>query len=111
MRTRTSIAGLSSSALERFLQPPGNRIGHQRAQVAAEHRELLHAARAQEAVLRRGEHVDALDVGGQFTVQLVHLELVLEVRDRAQALHDGPRSVLASEIDEQRSKGLYLHVA
>ena len=48
--------------------------------------------------------------GRHLTVQLVHLELVLEVRDRAQALHDRLGAVLARELDDQGIKGFYLHI-
>ena len=36
----------------------------------------------------------------------MHLELVLEVRDRAQALDDDLRSLLAREVDDERRERL-----
>src|SRR5215216_3040286 len=90
MRTRTSMRLLarSSSAGERFLQAPRDRVGDEVGDVSPEGRDLLDSARGQETVLRRGHQVDRLDVTGQMTVELVHLQLVLEVRDRAQSLDD-----------------------
>ena len=52
-----------------------------------------------------------LDVGGQLAVELVHLELVLEVRDRPQPLDDRLGTVLAREIDDEGIERLDLHVA
>src|SRR3712207_7230653 len=43
---------------------------------------------------------------GQHAVELVHLELVLEVRDRAQPLHDRRRADLAGEVDDEDVEGL-----
>ena len=55
---------------------------------AVEGRELAHAARREEAVLRRRHQVHGLDVGCEPLVQVAHLELPLVVRDGPQALHD-----------------------
>jgi len=41
---------------------------------------------------------------------LVHLELVLEIGDRTEALDDRRRPVLAGEVDEQRREDLCLDV-
>ena len=54
--------------------------------VPAEGRELLDAARGDEAVLGAGHDVDRLDLLRLTAVELVHLELVFEVRDGAQAV-------------------------
>ena len=42
-----------------------------------------------------------LDLGRHLPVELIHLELVLEVGDRPQPLHDRVRAVLAREVDDQ----------
>src|SRR4051812_30533710 len=55
--------------------------------VSPERGDLLHPARGDEAELRAGHDVHGLDVRGKRAVQVVHLELPFEVRDRAQALH------------------------
>src|SRR5215217_8146224 len=102
---------LSSSPLQFFLQACSHPIGHQAAHIAAEHRQLLHPGGAKEAELWRRHHVHALDVGRHLPVQLVHLELVLEIRDRPQSLDDRLRAVLPGEVDEERIKGFYLHIA
>src|SRR6218665_2594656 len=102
---------LSSSALERFLQARGYRRGHQSGQIPSEHCQLLDAAGAEEAELWGRHQVRALDVGGHLAIELVHLELVLEVGDRAQALDDRLGTVLAGELDEQVVERLDLHVA
>src|SRR5215218_4413003 len=103
MRTRTSMGLLarSSSAGERFLQAPRDRVGDEVGDVAPEGGDLLDSARGQETVLRRRHQVDGLDVVGEMAVELVHLQLVLEVRDRAQALDDRRRSDPARVVDDQ----------
>src|SRR5215218_3797179 len=111
MSTRTSMVTLSSSALERFLQAGGYLCRHQPGQVATESGQLLDPAGAEEAVLRRGHQVGALDVGSELAVELVHLELVLEVGDRAQSLDDRTGAVVAGEVDEQVVEGLHFDVA
>src|SRR5918999_4103864 len=100
----------SSLSLQFFLQPGRYPVGHQPLDVSPEHRQLLHSAGAQEAELRRGHQIDALDVRGHLSIELVHLELVLEVRDRPQPLDDGSGAVLTGEIDEEGIKGFYLHI-
>src|SRR5215218_9498087 len=86
MRTRTSMGLLarSSSAVELFLQAPRHLVRDEVRYVAPEGRDLLDSARGQETVLRRRHQVDRFDVVGQMAIELVHLQLVLEVRDRAQ---------------------------
>src|SRR5919112_5526894 len=107
MRLETSLRGL---ALELLLEPGGHAAGHEVVEGPAEGGDLLHAARAEKAVLRRGHHVDGLDVGGHLAVELVHLEFILEVRDGAQPFDDGVGAVLSREIDDQPIKGFYLHI-
>src|SRR5688572_13523386 len=101
MSTRTSMALPVSSARERFLQTPRNRLRDKIGDVAAESGDLLHSARGEKTVLRRRHEVDGFDVRGQLAVELVHLQLVLEVRDRAQSLDDGLRPALARELDHE----------
>ena len=48
----------------------------------------------------RGRHEEGLDAG-QLAVHLGHLQLVLEVADRAQALHDHRDLVGAAVVDQQ----------
>src|SRR6185436_17959664 len=75
--------------------------GHQALDVAAERRDLLHAARGDEGELRAGHHVHRLDLGREAVVEPVHLELPLEVRDHPEPLDHRPRAVLAGEVDDQ----------
>src|SRR6266849_2253339 len=88
IRTRTSMGfSLASAALipwilrgartscrEHFLEPAGNRLGHEVGDVAAEGRDLLHPAGRDEAHVRTGHHVHRLDIGGEVAVELIHLE-------------------------------------
>ena len=61
--------------------------------------------------LARGHQVDGLDVRRLPAVELVHLELVLEVGDRAQALDDRLRPALAREVDDEDAERLDRDVA
>src|SRR6185369_16581618 len=109
--TRTSMALPVSSARERFLQTLRNRLGHEVGDISTESGDLLHAARGEETVLRRCHEVDGLDVGGQLPVELVHLQFVLEIRDRAQSLHDCAGPSLPRELDHQVRERLHADVA
>src|ERR1039458_1509952 len=88
MSTKTSIASPSSSAFQLFLQPSRDFAGDEIVDPAPEGGELLHTTRRKETVLRAGHQVNRLDLRVLPAVELVHLQLVLEVRDRAQSLHD-----------------------
>src|SRR4051794_22858039 len=101
MRTRTSMAVVSSLARQLFLQPPGDGFRNEAFDVPAEGGELLDPARAEERVLRRAHQVHRLDVVGLARVELGHLQLVLEVGDRTQALHDRGRPDAARELDDE----------
>src|SRR4028118_584345 len=104
MRTRTSMAAsLRSLPRELFLQPCGDPRRHVLADVPPEGGELLHPARAEETVLGAGHQVERVDVGRLLAVELVHLELVLEVRDRAQPLDDPPRAPAPRAARAQRA--------
>src|SRR3546814_17308806 len=59
--------------------------------VAAEPADLLHEARGDELLAFRGHEEDGLDAGVEAGVHRRHLELVLEVRHRAQAAHQQDR--------------------
>src|SRR4051812_39599419 len=74
-----------------------NEVGN----IAPEGGHLLHSGGGEEAVVGRGDHVDALDPRVELAVELGHLELVLEVGDRPQALDDRLRAVVAGELDQQ----------
>src|SRR5829696_8343916 len=106
IRTRTSMAPFSSLPGEQLLQPRGHAPWDQLLDVPTERRQLLDAARAQETVLRAGHQVEGLDVRCLLAVELVHLQLVLEVGDRPQALHDRLGADLAREVDDERGEGL-----
>src|SRR4051812_39904934 len=111
MRTRTSMGwailllsaewGATSSVGEELLQAACNRGRHEGGDVAAERGDLLDPARGDEAHLGARHHVDGLDLGRERPVQLVHLELVLEVRDHAKALHDHLRVPASREVDDE----------
>src|SRR2546421_12081623 len=93
MSTRTSIWAASSSAGQLFLQPLRDLRGYQVIDVAAERGELLDSAGRQETVLRARHQVHRLYIRGLPAVQLVHLQLVLEVRGRPPSLYDRPGPV------------------
>src|SRR3954470_13344068 len=101
MRTRTSMAKRLSLSGELFLQSAGDALWHEAVDVTAERGELLHATGAEETVLRAGHEVERVDVRGLHPVELAHLELVLEVRDGAQALDDRARPDLLGVLDDQ----------
>src|SRR3954452_18139640 len=109
--TRTSMALPVSSARERFLQTSRNRLGHEIRDVTPEGGDLLDSARGEKTVLRRCHEVDGLDVGVQLPVELVHLQFVLEIGDRAQSLDDRAGSPLAGELDHEARERLHADVA
>src|SRR6187397_634952 len=84
---------------------------HELLHIPAEGGNLLHAARGHEAELRARHHVHGLDVRRERPVQMVHLELPLEVRNCAEALHHRRRAPAAGEVDDQLGKHVHLHVA
>src|SRR5262249_23961511 len=65
-------------------EPAGNRRRNELVHLASERRDLLDAARGDEAVERARHDVERLDLGREQPVQVVHLELPLEVRDDTQ---------------------------
>src|ERR1039457_2308430 len=107
--TRTSIASPSSSASQLFLQPFRDLLRDEIVDPAPERRELLHATRGQKTVLRAGHQVNRLYSRVLSPVQLVHLQLVLEVRDRTQPLHDRLGSRLPRELDDEVAERLRAH--
>src|SRR5918996_1643094 len=129
MRTRTSMRSPESSVAGRqdgsfagilgcaglpvgelLGQPPRDGFGYQLVHFTAEGGDLFDPARRDEAHLRARHDVDGLDFGGEVAVQLVHLELPLEVRDDAQALHDRLRLPAARELDDELGKDVHLDV-
>src|SRR3979409_1774622 len=106
IRTRTSMAKRLSLSGELFLQSAGDALGHKALDVTAERGELLHATGAEETVLRAGHEVERVDLRGLHPVELAHLELVLEVGDRAQSLDDRPGADLAREVDDEDAERL-----
>src|SRR4030095_1689704 len=98
MRTRTSMRAslllradrrAGPTLREELAEPLGACLRHEVVDVAAEGRDLLDAARGEEAVLRARHQVHRFDLGREIPVQVVHLELPLEVGDGAQALDHG----------------------
>ena len=96
MRSRGPVAARAA----RSEQPLVHGLGHQPRDVAAELGDLLDQAGREVPDLRRGRHEEGLDAG-QLAVHLGHLELVLEVADRAQALDDHRDVVRPAVVDEQ----------
>ena len=87
------MASLCSSAGELFLQAARRPLAGTSSSMSPPNvASSLTPLELQETVLRAGHQVDGLDVGRLPAVELVHLELVLEVRDRAQALDDRARA-------------------
>src|SRR4051794_41826529 len=99
MSTRTSMAGLFSSAPQAFLQGRGNARRHEIVDLTPKGGQLPDAARGQEAVLRRAHEIYGLDVRCLQAVELGYLEVVFEVRDRPHAPDYRPRGVLRPATD------------
>src|SRR5437763_4013764 len=119
IRTRTSMifslllvgqGSATSTVREHLFQAAGDGLWHELFDISAEGCNLLHPTRRDETHLRARHHVDGLDVRCEVTVQLVHLELPLEVRDDAQALHDRPRVPAAREVDDELAEDVDLDV-
>src|SRR5437764_9685171 len=119
IRTRTSMAfslllvrqrSATAAVREHLLQARGDGVWHELFDISAERRNLLYAARGDEADLRARHHVDRLDLRGEMAVQLIHLELPLEVRDDPQALDDHLRVPAARKVDDELAEDVDLHV-
>src|SRR5471030_1694607 len=104
--TRTSIASPSSSAFQLFLQPARDLARDEIVDPAPKGGELLHATRRQKTVLRAGHQVNRLYLGVLPAVELIHLQLVLEIRDCAQPLHDCLRPNMSRELHDKRAERL-----
>src|SRR5919204_6810756 len=120
MRTSTSMSrrilllradgSAGPTAREELGEATRDGLGDELVHLAAERGDLLHAARRHEAVLRAGHDVDGLDVRREGPVQVVHLELPLEVRDHAQALHHRPGAPAPRELDDELREDVDLDV-
>src|ERR1700753_986770 len=104
---RASVSPAGQALGERARDRRRDEVGD----IAAEGRHFLHPGRGEEAVVRRGDHVDRLDPRVELAVQLRHLELVLEVGDRPHPLDDRVGTVFARELHQQGGEDLYLDVA
>src|SRR5690606_22805106 len=83
---------------------------HQVGDVATPGGDLLDQGGRQEAVGGVGGDEEGLDAG-EAVVHLGHLQFVVEVADRAQALDDGGDVALLAEVDEEAVEGLDTDVA
>jgi hypothetical protein len=105
--------GALSSRLSRsaqlFLQTRGDVRVNETLDPPAKGCEFLDAAGGDEAELWARHDVHGLDFRRLAAVELVHLEFVLEVGDRAKALHDRARADPPGELDDQRVEGLGAH--
>src|SRR4051812_4067717 len=119
IRTSTSMGsslllraerGAAPSVREELLEALRDRVRDQFVHCSAKGGDLLHAARGHERHLRARHHEDRLDVGREVTVELIHLELPLEVRRDAQALHDRLRLPAAGEVDDELLEDVDLDV-
>src|SRR5688572_26147918 len=77
----------------------------------AERDQLLHARRREEEPLRSGHEIDHLDVGCELAIHVAHLELELEVRERADPADDEARADLLRERHLQAVECAHLDVA
>src|SRR3954468_23711023 len=111
MRTRTSMAKRLSSSGELFLQAAGDALRDEAVDVTAERGELLECAGAEETVLRAGHQVERVDVRRLHPVELAHLQFVLEIGDRAQALDDRTGPDRPREVDDEHAERLGADVA
>ena len=97
----SALAALGQPGGQPLEHEPGDQAGH----VAAEGRDLLDQRGREEGPLGAGGHEDRLD-GRQRGVHLGHLELVVEVADRAQALDDRVHVVGQAEVGEQAGEAV-----
>ena len=86
-------------------QPLADESRAQTGDVTAEGGDLLDQAGGEERPLRGGRHEDRLDLGER-GVHLRHLQLVVEVADRAEALHDRDDVALLAERGQQAAEGV-----
>ena len=96
----TLLLGLGRRSASRSVSGCSTNGRDQGRDVAAERGHLLDQRGGQEGVLRAGGDEHRLDVD-QRGVHLRHLQLVVEVADRAQALDDGADAALLAERGEQ----------
>ena len=87
-------------------QPGEHRLGDQAGQVAAQGEDLLDQPAGEVDVVLLGHHEDGLDPRVEPPVHQRHLELVLEVRDGAQAAHHGAGAHPVHEVDQQAGEAL-----
>src|SRR4051812_26210792 len=99
----------SPGLLESMGEPAHDRGRDHARHVTAVLGHLLHQARRQERVLRARRDEERVDAR-EALVHLRHLELVVEVRDCPEALHDRRRVVVAREVDQQALEELDRHV-
>src|SRR5688572_29146908 len=102
-RARKAAARLSAVA-ELSLHARLDRGRDESVNRAAELVNLFDEARADVGVILRGHHEDRLDARFEPPVHEGHLQLVLVVRDGADAAHDGVRLLLDRVLDEQPLK-------
>jgi hypothetical protein len=79
---------------------------HELGDITAQAGNLAHEGAADELVLVRRRHEHRLDLGHQLAVHAGHLELVLEVADRAQAAHHDLAAVGDHEVAQQAAEGV-----
>src|SRR5439155_18434209 len=101
-------AGLRTG--KELLETTGDARWNEVVHVASEGSDLLDAARGEEAVLRAGHQVHGFHLGRELAVEMVHLELPLEVGDRAEALDHRARAPAAGELDDELREHLDLDV-
>src|SRR5256885_1114908 len=93
------------------LEPLRHIRGHELLDGCAEGGELLHARRGYEEVLGGRHQVHHLDPRGERPVHVRHLELELEVRERADPAHDEASRRGVREVDLQAVEARDLDVA
>ena len=98
------VVGVSDTNGELRAQRVAHECGHQPVDIAAKCRDLSDQARADERVPRRGHQADHFDARRQMGVHVRELELVLEVRNRAQPAHDNTGVLRAGVIYGQPGK-------
>src|SRR5690348_1087594 len=104
--TTVAPSVLPQAFVERLQDDRGNEVGD----VPAPGGDLLDQRGGEEAVGGVGGHEQRLDAR-EAVVHLGHLQLVVEVADRAQALDDGRDVALLAEVDEEAVEGLDADVA
>src|SRR6266481_3869721 len=108
VRGGDAAARLAAAVGETVEKPDGDARADEMRNVAAEGTDLLDKPRRDELKAVRGHQKDGLDLGVEPGVHAGHLELVFEIRDRAQPAEDHVRPNRLGEVDQEGVEGAHL---